>query len=90
MRSWISCVAILALSFGTASAVVRPEPRGPVHVHYQIVADNAGHYSVRLTNACDVAKLVADDLKRLRAVDRNLNMHMNLLHGVACEPVKAR
>ena len=84
MKTWISCVAILASSLSVASAAVVLEPHRPVHIHYVIVTDSTGQRGVRPANACDVAKLLSDDLKRMKSSDRDLAMHVNMLHGLAC------
>jgi hypothetical protein len=49
-----------------------------------IVTDSTGQRVVRPANACDVAKWLSDDLKRTKSSDRELTMHVNMLHSLAC------
>jgi hypothetical protein len=90
MKIRISSVVLLVSSMVAASAGFAPGSRGPVHIHYIISTDSAGRYTVREANACDVARMLSDDLKRMKSSDRDLTMHVNMLHGMACEPVVRR
>jgi hypothetical protein len=84
MKIWISSAVFLVSSIVAASAAFAPGSHGPVHIHYIIGTDSSGRYTVREANACDVAKLLSDDLKRMKSPDPDLTMHVNMLHGLAC------